>query len=263
MPADDKKISIAVPGEWMLQKVLGPVLSEMGEDLKKVYAKGRDKISSRAYGKIPDPDDGKQANLRVARDVFWNGSFSDDEVCAEYFGGMLASSRSGDGKDDSAIQFVDVCKSLSSRQLRLHYVIYNSLNKLMVASGKQVNILSNEIRSTHVYFSGVELMMLKIDVMLDTTVLLRQDLLSGWKSEIKMGDLLLPHLLINPTTFGVMLYAAAHNRLSKFNSFHKVDFGDFDNVALPKHYASTLPELVQSHPPLDDLVRGDQPPPNA
>jgi hypothetical protein len=110
---EEKKIAIAVPGEWALQKVFGPALTEMGEDLKKLYAKGRDKLISAAFWKVRNPDDGKQANIRVTRDVLWNGAFTEDEVCAEYFGGILASSRSEDGKDDDAIQFVDAIKSLS------------------------------------------------------------------------------------------------------------------------------------------------------
>jgi hypothetical protein len=140
MPEEEKKLAIALPGEWALQKVFGPALTEIGEDLKKLYAKGRDRLVAAAYRKVEDPEDGKQANLRVTRDVLWNGAFTEDEVCAEYFGGILASSRSADGKDDDAIQFVDVIKSLSARQLRLHYVIYHSLNQIFVASGATVNV---------------------------------------------------------------------------------------------------------------------------
>lgn len=33
---EDKNVAIALPGEWALQKVFGPVLSEVGEDIKKV-----------------------------------------------------------------------------------------------------------------------------------------------------------------------------------------------------------------------------------
>jgi hypothetical protein len=55
MADDEKKISLALPGEWALQKVLGPVLTEFGDDIAKVYAKGRDKIVSAAYRKIEDP----------------------------------------------------------------------------------------------------------------------------------------------------------------------------------------------------------------
>jgi hypothetical protein len=73
MPDGDKKIAITLPGEWVLQKVFGPALTEFGEDLKKLYAKGRDKLVAAAYRKIKDPEDGKQANLRVTRDVLWMG----------------------------------------------------------------------------------------------------------------------------------------------------------------------------------------------
>jgi hypothetical protein len=140
MADDEKKIALALPGEWILQRVLGPVLTEIGEDLKNVYSKGRDNLTSAAYRKIPNPEDGKQANLRVARDVLWHGGFTEDEVCAEYFGGILASSRSTDGKEDECIQFVDVCKSLSARQLHWHYLCYSALNEILRSAGKKVNI---------------------------------------------------------------------------------------------------------------------------
>ena len=55
--------------------------------------------------------------------MIWNGAVTDDEVCAEYFGGILAASRTEDGKDDSAIQFVDCIKAMSAKQLHLHYAI--------------------------------------------------------------------------------------------------------------------------------------------
>jgi len=60
-----------------------------------------------SYRKIPNPHDGKRANQRVTRDALWNGAFTDDEVCAEYFGGILASSRTEESKDDDAIEFVE------------------------------------------------------------------------------------------------------------------------------------------------------------
>ena len=85
-------------------------------------------------------EDGKTANVRVAHGVLTGGAFSDSEICAEYFGGILASSRTDEGRNDDAIQFVEVTKSLSSRQLHLHHVIYNRLNKLLVTNETQVNV---------------------------------------------------------------------------------------------------------------------------
>ena len=62
--SEEKEIAFAVPGEWAVKKVFGPALTEIGEDLKKLYARGRDKLIAAAYRKVRNPDDGKQANLR-------------------------------------------------------------------------------------------------------------------------------------------------------------------------------------------------------
>ena len=73
------------PENGPYKRAFGPVLSEIGEDLKKIYAIGRDKILAAGYKKIRNPEDGKKANLRVTRDIFWNGAFTDEEICAELF----------------------------------------------------------------------------------------------------------------------------------------------------------------------------------
>src|SRR3989344_8462949 len=113
---------------YAAKKGLGPTLDMVGEDFQKLYEKGRDLIIEKAKGKIENIDDGHRANLRIAREVFWSGSFSEEAICAEYFGGILASSRSKDGKDDDNLYFVNVIKNLSSTELHLHYIIYNSFN---------------------------------------------------------------------------------------------------------------------------------------
>jgi hypothetical protein len=253
MADDEKKVSIALPGEWALQKVFGPALTEIGEDLKKLYAKGRDKLVAAAYRKIKDPEDGKQANLRVTRDVLWNGAFTEDEVCAEYFGGILASSRSADGKDDGVIQFVDVIKSMSAKQLRLHYTIYNCLNKLLLAADAAVNVgQGSEIQAKQVLFPSLELVdRLGLKIETDLNILLRQGLLHEYKMDQHklMEEKLLPYTMVKPTTFGVLLYATAMNRLEEWRSFSRQDFGDFPDVLLPTYFTATLNELTKRvHP---------------
>jgi hypothetical protein len=246
MTEDEKKLSIALPGEWALQKVLGPTLTEIGSDLQKLYAKGRDRIIAKAYRKIPNPEDGKRANLRVTRDALWGGAFTEDEVCAEYFGGVLASSRSEDGKDDAAIQFVDVIKSLSSKQLRLHYIIYNALNKLLVRSDKRVNVAQGtEIQTQQVWFSAVELLQLQIPIDTDLNILHRQSLLYRYETDVHTDEQkVIPYASANPTTFGVLLYSAAHARLAEWRAFDREDFGDFSEIKMPAVYASSLAELT-------------------
>ena len=110
-------------------KLLGKTADKIAIDIAGLYDKGKDMIFEATNRKVSNINDGKQANLRVARDVFFNGSFSDEAICAEYFGGILAASRSDDGRDDQGIYYVDLIKGLSSKQLNLHYVLYRSLNK--------------------------------------------------------------------------------------------------------------------------------------
>ena len=246
MAEEEKKVAIALPGEWALQKAFGPVLTEIGEDLKRLYAAGRDRILTIAVKKIANLDDGRRANLRVTRDVLWNGAFTDDEVCAEYFGGLLAASRSIDGKDDGAIPFVDVIKSLSAKQLHLHYATYNCLNKLLLQHKGGVNIgLGSELRQIKVWFASSELAeKLGLGIETDFTVLHRQGLVGDWRTEyVSLAHDGLYCSSVCPTTFGVLLYAAANNQLAAWESFDSQSLGDFENVLLPLAFASSCEAL--------------------
>lgn len=251
--SEDKNLAISLPGEWALQKVFGPVLSEVGEDIKKVYAKGRDRLISTAYRKIDDAEDGKQANRRVARDVMWNGAFADDDVCAEYFGGILAASRSIDGNDDDAIQFVDVVKSLSSRQLRLHYILYHCLNLQFAAEEEPINVgQSTELSKKSLWLASRELID-RLDLHIDTdlNILLRQGLLIEYKTDSHQlaSETSLPYTMIKPTVFGILLYSAAHNKLNEWRQFSSVIFGDFPSIDLPVLFAPSLEDLVAAVQP--------------
>ena len=121
-----------IASAWAAKEFLGPTFDAVGGDLKNLYAAGRDRIVCRAVGKVEDLEDGKVANLRVARDVLWHGAFSESEISTEYYAGLLASSRSETGLDDDAAPFVDLVKSLSSRQLRLHYDLYSSMEHALL-----------------------------------------------------------------------------------------------------------------------------------
>jgi len=47
-----------------------------GKDLGRLYTYGHDGIFHAARNKMPDLKHGKRGNLRVTRDVLWNGAFS-------------------------------------------------------------------------------------------------------------------------------------------------------------------------------------------
>lgn len=245
--SEKKEMEISVPSEWAVKKLLGPVFSELGEDFRRLYALGRDKIIHVARRKTENIEDGKIPNLRVTRDVFWNGAFTDEEVCAEYFGGLLASSRTEDGEDDSCIPYVDVIKSLSASQLRLHYAIYHALNKILLYKRLPINVAQgSSIQGISVWLSSSELLTVhKINIDTDFNVLWRQGLIFEYKTDTKIVDkeFFLQYSMVKPTTFGVMLYAAAHNKMENWKDFTKFDFGDFKGIPPPKAYGTGIEEL--------------------
>ena len=243
--SDTQQLEVALPGEWVLKKVFGPTLSQLGNDLGGLYAKGRDKIIAAAIRKIEDEDQ-KAPNLRVARDVLWNGAFSDDDICAEYFGGILASSRTIDGKDESSIQFVSVIKSLPPQQLRFHYLIYRALNEMLRRDHRSINVAQGtEINNSPIWMATRELMEAHaIEANSDSNALWRHGLLHQYKVDrVSSGSQVLFYTMVRPTSFGVMLYAAAHNKWHLWTEFPSIDLGAFEGIAPLSVYASNLTSL--------------------
>src|SRR5438046_2288692 len=66
-------------------------------------------------------------NARVLRAVIAEGAFCDDELAAEYFGGILAAARGEDLSDDRATTFLALVRDMSIYQIRLHYLCYSVL----------------------------------------------------------------------------------------------------------------------------------------
>ncbi len=252
--SDEKKLAIALPGEWALKQAFGPVLGELGEDMKKLYALGRDKIILAGFKKITNKEDGQSANLRVTRDVLWNGSFTDEEICAEYFGGILASSRSKDGKDDTGVFYVDLIKSLSSNQLKLHYLIYFSFNKAFVSDPDKVKLNSgqeSELAREKVFLSFMDILQItgEKDIGRDLHALYSKGLIGNFQIKehpLKNGKGTVPYIFAVPTSLGVQLYAVGHNKLDQWRDFSKTDFGDFESINPPKFRAKNIKDLLTS-----------------
>ncbi len=232
-------------------KLLGKTAEVISDDLVTLYKTGRDKIVSVAVRKTLDVGDGKIANLRVTRDVFFNGSFTDEAICAEYFGGILASSRSVDGMDDAGVFYTDIIKSLSSSQLKLHYIIYYSLNKLwfeMPGEKTRPNPgMGTEIGPYNIWFSAIELKALGVDV--EDLIALHSKELIGSNYEA-LGHGLdngqeVPYMKAGPTTLGIQLYAVAHNKLHIWRNFSFEEFGVFPNIKTPCFFAFTIDDFLK------------------
>ena len=55
----------------------------------------------------------------------------------------------------------------------------------------------------------------------------------------------IPYVSVCPTIYGVLLYAAAHNKLDDWSNFNCQEFGKFDDITLPKHFAKNLDNLAK------------------
>lgn len=128
----------AIGGAKLVEKVLGPTADYVGIGLrhwteKRVQNAGRifEKAAEKLGDKIDEPG---SVPPRVLKEVLDEGSYCDDELTAEYFGGVLASSRSGTSRDDRAASYLKLTSELSAYQIRFHYVSYAAWRMLFVGS---------------------------------------------------------------------------------------------------------------------------------
>lgn len=245
-----------IPFEWAIKKVLGPTFDSLGKDLQEGYKKTKEKIFTGAEKKLrPDQKDGK-ANLRIAWDIITQATFTESEIGAEYFGGILAASKSLDGKDDTGIYYLQIAKSLSSKQLYLHYILYRSFNKLLLEdeTTRALNVgMGTELSRKKVYFFTEELIELGVNIDTDFQGLAANNLINqDWslieetfKDPISEIEQKIYRAYFVPTTLGIQMMAIAQNRLSEYREFNTIDFGSFEDINLPEFYAFSIEKLVE------------------
>ncbi len=111
----------------LLERVLGPSAGAVGEILRR-YPEYRlrnvQRIVECADAKTGALDESTTVNPRVARILLEDGSYCDDELIAHYLAGLLAGSRSPQGREDRAVSWSKLVTSLSSLQIRAHYLLY-------------------------------------------------------------------------------------------------------------------------------------------
>lgn len=249
-PMSPEATAIAV-WAWFGNKLLWPTIDVIGEDLKKLYEKGRDRITKKAIEKTQNIDQPGQTNLRVTHEVFWNGAFADNNISAEYFWGVLASSRSKDWEDDTGVFYIDLIKWMSSAHLQMHYLVYRTLNKELIANTAKHTISIGQ--ETELQKESLYVPLLSIQELCDQDLtvlfhgLLAKKLIHSFQITHMMlswGDAL-PYLHVKPTSLGVQLFAIANNWMKEWANFAKKDFGDFQNVPLPEYHAQSIPVLLE------------------
>lgn len=134
-PATAVVTGLAVLGSKdVLVKLLGPTADYVGGEIKNFVQKcniNLDNIFRNATQKL-GPELLNQpggVNARVLKHVVDEGRFCEDELTAEYYGGILASARTVEGRDDRGVTLLAVVKDLSVYQLRFHFLAYSLVNQ--------------------------------------------------------------------------------------------------------------------------------------
>lgn len=123
----------------LLNRLLGPTADYVGGEVKGLVEKCNINLS-RVFGhavkklgsKIDEPG---AVSPRVFRQVWNEGAFIEDDLAAEYFGGLLASARCPDGRDDRVLSLLSTLRDLSVYDLRLHYLIYAAVRSAGIGQG--------------------------------------------------------------------------------------------------------------------------------
>lgn len=141
-------LGTAIGSAKVVEKILGPTTDYLGEGLK-LWTQKRVENTSRIF-KRAQVLLGDDLNLpgavppKVLHGILNQGSFCDDELAAQYFGGVLASSRTAITRDDRGVSFVALLGRLSTYQIRTHFILYHSIRSLFL--GSETNIATSEGR---------------------------------------------------------------------------------------------------------------------
>lgn len=129
-------LGTAIGSAKIVEKVLGPTADYLGKSLCEFAQRRVHNIAhiiKIAAAKLGDRlDSHGQVPPKVLRILLDDGGFCDDPLIAEYFGGILASSRGEVSRDDRGAYFLSLIQRLTSYQLRAHYLFYSLMRRLYI-----------------------------------------------------------------------------------------------------------------------------------
>jgi hypothetical protein len=132
----------AIGGAKVVEKILGPTSEYIGEQLKEWTVKkiaNTANIFKNAEKKLGDKmNEPGKVPPKILKAILEDGAWCEEKLQVEYFGGVLASSRTGVSRDDRGAYYTTLISRMSTYQLRTHYLIYHLAKKLY--DGQEVNI---------------------------------------------------------------------------------------------------------------------------
>lgn len=130
-------------GQDGIAKLLGPTAEYLGGELQEFTKKRINNISSifkKAEEKLGDKiEEPGVVPPKVLKVIINEGSYSEDQIAIEYFGGVLASARSEISRDDRGARIAKALDNLSCYQLRCHYLIYSTISNLFKGQERNFN----------------------------------------------------------------------------------------------------------------------------
>jgi hypothetical protein len=236
----------AIGSAKVLEKLFGPTADYLGGGLRNYTEKGFQnlrRIFKHAETVLGDEiEEPGQVPAKVLKEILQEGYFCEDELSAQYFGGVLASSRSGVSRDDRGAYFISLIGRLSVYQIRTHYIFYSVFRN--ICSGRTENLgLSSERHKFRifvpwlVYDSAMDYQAEEIADNIAThalTGLAREGLIGeawsrGSADHLKSFLRFLPEkggIGFTPSAIGMQLYMWAHGVNSHAeNQFLSLDMG--------------------------------------
>jgi hypothetical protein len=175
----------------LVEKILGPTADYLGEGIRDWTQKGArniGKIFENAGRKLGDRIESPgKVPPRVLKGILSEGYFCDDEIGAEYFGGVLASSRTSVSRDDRGCTMLSMIGRMSAYQLRAHYIFYNIAKRLLGSGGYNIGLeeVRRELQILVPWRDFVSAMKFSKDE--QRTVILRH-IMDGLEKEMLIGN---------------------------------------------------------------------------
>lgn len=217
-----------IGGKDLIVKVLGPTADYLGDETKNLVEKSCENIkyiftyaTTLLGSKIESPG---WVSPRVLKRIFDDGAFCEDELTLKYFGGVLASSRTCSLRDDRGLIFLSLLESMSSYQIRTHYIFYTILKELFDGTNFDLNDPDQRIQTEvflpfDVYVKSMDIHDLEeFRFIYSNTIwgLNRLDLVEDFRSaeenleKLRCEVATVPGIIFTPSVFGIEFYMWAH-----------------------------------------------------
>lgn len=136
MPEEIELLAASAVAAPLLNKLLGPTADYLGGGMKAIAEKAAGNVNAvlnKSLRRLGDGvDDPGGVPPKVLKSVWDEAQLAEDELTQDYLAGVLASSRSENGRDDRAAAHARLVGDLSTYALRTHYLLYAGAQRLYV-----------------------------------------------------------------------------------------------------------------------------------